>query len=150
MNGPRDPRLRPEVPVGSQLDTLISDYTFARTAHEQAKAEVKPYKQAEDAAEAALFEYMEGQNLRSARHAQHGLVMLSDIAEAQITDAVALVKWAEQAMPEILTANRQRLGVIVRDILKGDREPVDTTTPEGLPPGVSFYLRRSINWRRGS
>lgn len=126
---------------------LIAAYVFARTTLETMKDEIKPYQRDADKAEADLFDFLESQNLRSVRDATRGLFTISDIAEPRVVDAASLVTWAEDAMPEILTANRSRLGAIIREILRGDR-PMVNGTPEGLPPGVEATFRRSINWRR--
>lgn len=130
-----------------RIADLIRVYAEARFQLDQAKEAAKPLQAAKDRAEADLFDAMENQNLRSVRHGTLGLFMLSDLAEPQLLDAVQFVRWAEDAMPEILTANRQRLAVVIREILRGERDRL-SADGDGLPPGVGFTTRRNINWRK--
>lgn len=129
------------------IERLVVEYAAARRALDDMRQQTKPYQERKDRAEQALFDALEDQQLRSVRHAELGLFTLSILADPRIDNSDAFVAWAEKAMPELLMANRQRLGVIVREVLKGERDPI-TATDEGLPPGVGYGMRRSISWRQ--
>lgn len=128
---------------------LVAEYAFAREALDEVKQRTKPFQERKDAAETALFDALENAGLKSVRHATLGLFTLSDLAEPRVADPATFVAWAERAMPEVLTANRQRLAVVIREILRGDRPFASQDTEYGLPPGVDFSTRRNINWRKG-
>lgn len=130
-----------------QLRELVEELAAARRALADMKEKLKPYQLAEDAAESALFDALENASMRSVRHKDLGLFTLSDLAEPRIEDPIAFVAWADKAAPELLTANRQRLAVVVREVLRGER-PAITDTAEGLPPGVAYSTRRTIGWRQ--
>lgn len=124
----------------SKLEPLIEKYAEAREVREQAAALTKAAAELEDLAEAALFDLMETQGLRSVRHKTLGLFSLNDLAWAKVSDEAVARAWAEATMPEIITLNRQRLSVVVRESLRGERD---------MPPGVEFSTTRNISWRRG-
>lgn len=121
------------------IHLLVEAYADCRNAREEADERAKGLRSAEDAAEAALFEAMERLNLRSVQHAR-GRFTLNDLAWASLSDEDKAREWAEAEMPELLTLNRQRLSVLVRQHLKGER-------PE-MPPGVDYRVSRKISWRR--
>lgn len=134
------------VPAASgRVADLITEYASARTVLSDAKARLVPLQTAKDAAEAALFDFMENQDLRSVRHGELGLFILSDLAEPVMEDPRAFVAWAEDTMPELLTANRSRLAVVIREVLRGERS---LGLDSEMPPGVAYTTRRTINWRR--
>lgn len=121
------------------LDALIRAYVDARIVREAASAREKELRAIEDRAEADLFDAMERVNLRSATHDELGMFILSDLAWAKVTDEAKAREWAEHEAPELLLLNRQRLAVVVREALKGERD---------MPPGVDWTTSRGVNWRR--
>jgi len=123
-----------------ELNALMEAYAIARAGREAAGDVEKERRRIEDEAERQLFDAMERLQLRSARHDTYGLFTLNDMANAVVTDEGELRKWALEEMPELLLANRARLGKVVRDTLR-----------EGgvMPPGVDVAFKRGINWRRG-
>ena len=128
-----------DAPVAAgPIDELIQAYAAARSAREDSDARTKRLRVAEEAAERELFDELERQNLRSARHAL-GLFGLNDTAWAAIEDRDAARIWAEAEAPELITLNSQRLSAMIRERL---REGDD------LPPGVGYTVSRKINWRR--
>lgn len=128
------------VEARGELDALINAYADARLYREQADDHAKKLRATETEIEGKLFEAMERLNLRAVRHAR-GLFTLNDLAWAVVDDEGSARDWAESNMPELLLLNRQRLSVVVREHLKGERD--------ALPPGVSWRTSRGINWRRG-
>ncbi|HEY6058725.1 MAG TPA: hypothetical protein VIV06_11870 [Candidatus Limnocylindrales bacterium] len=131
-----------DIREGSRLDGLAAEYAKARTALDQALDALKPVRAAHDEAERALFDAMENQGLASIR-THLGLFRVDDLADAKVEDEGAARAWAEQAMPELLLLNRQRLSALVRRILRGEED-----VPKELPPGVTFATRQGITWRR--
>lgn len=137
-----------ELPIGeaphpesrASLDALVNAYADARRAREEADDRVKRLTDIEQRAETALFDEMERLNLRSVKH-DRGLFMLNDLAWASVEDREAVLSWAQREFPELLTLNNQRLSVLVREYLKGERDE--------MPPGTGFKTSRKINWRRG-
>lgn len=127
-----------DAPMG--LDALIEAYVSARSQREQASERVKRLQEIEDRVTADLFDSMERLNLRSAKHDNLGTFALNDLAWAKVIDEPTARAWAETAYPELLSVNRQRLSVIVREALK---------TGDALPPGVDFTTTRKISWRGG-
>lgn len=125
----------PEIP---ELNGLVEAYVAARGRREDASATEKRLREVESRAELALFDELERQNLRSVRHATLGLFYLNDQVSATVTDDVALRSWAVEVMPELLIANRARLGSVVRHTLKEGGE---------LPPGTDYSTYRKIGWR---
>lgn len=121
------------------LDLLIKAYADARNAREEADERAKALRAAEGAVEVQLFDAMERLSLRSVQH-ERGRFGLNDLAWADIEDSDVAREWAKAAMPELLTLNNQRLSMIVREFLKGERDE--------LPPGVGFKTSRKISWRR--
>lgn len=121
------------------IAALVNAYADLRVRREEASDHLKKLQAAEDAAAASLFDAMERQSLRSVRH-ERGLFSLNDLAWAKLEDSDIAREWAKTNMPEILTLNNQRLSVIVRDFIKGERDE--------LPPGVGFSVSRKISWRR--
>lgn len=120
------------------LDGLIAAYADARNVREEADERAKRLREIEDRAEAELFDALERLSIRSVRHAR-GLFSLSDLAWASVLDEDSARQWAEAERPELLTLNRQRLSVIVREALK-EAQP--------LPPGIDYKVTRKITWRR--
>ena len=87
----------------TKIDTLIEAYAIARAARETLAAQVKAAQETEDREEAALFDAMEAQGLRSVRHKDLGLFSLNDLAWAKVTDEALARSWAEATAPEIIT-----------------------------------------------
>lgn len=136
-----DVDLLPSAPAERvELDALVGAYAAARGVREEASDHEKRLRAIEAQAETALFEALERLGLRSVRHRTLGLFTLNDMANAVVTDELALRAWALIEMPELMLPNRQRLGKVVRDTLK-----------EGgaMPPGTDVTFFRKINWRRG-
>lgn len=129
----------PGRPEQRQLNLLINDYADRRRTREDIEADAKEARGLEEKAELALFGFLEAANLRSVRH-ERGLFYLNDQAWARVTDEDKARAWAEAEMPEIITLNRQRLSVVVRERIKESRD---------LPPGVDFTTTQKIGWRRG-
>lgn len=128
-------------PAGQRgLNALVEAYAAARNAKAQAAEHVKRLQAVEDRATADLFDAMERVNLRSLKHDTLGTFSLNDLAWPKVEDEAAARAWAETEFPEAITVNRQRLAVIVREALRGERE---------FPPGVDYSLSRKINWRGG-
>lgn len=123
----------------NDLDVLINAYADARRAREDKEEEAKRLHESEEIVERQLFSVMEAQSLRSVKH-ERGTFYLNDQAWAKVADEDAARTWAEAEKPELITLNRQRLSVIVRErILSG----------EEMPPGVDFTTTQKIGWRRG-
>lgn len=122
-----------------ELDVLIRALADARNEHEEASDHEKALRLIAEGHETALFDAMERLNIRAVRH-ERGLFTLNDLAWAKIEDRAAALAWAEANEPELLTLNNQRLSVVVREHLKGERAE--------LPAGVAFSTTRKITWRR--
>lgn len=127
-------------PGPGKFNDLIEAYALARANRERLDDETKAAREKEAAAEAALFDRMEQQNLRSVRHEQYGLFILNDLAWADVRDRAKAREWAENEMPELLLLNSSQLSTVVRAALRGERD---------MPPGVEAKFSRKINWRRG-
>lgn len=125
---------------GPELNTLIEAYAAARQQREAASARLKQFQEIEDRVTRDLFDAMERINVRSVKHDTLGTFALNDLAWAKIEDADLARVWAETEFPEAITINLQRLAVIVREALRGDRQ---------MPPGVSYSTSRKISWRGG-
>lgn len=130
----------PDIPEPGQthLAYLITEYAQARIKYERAKDAAKLEQERMEAAERRLFDAMDAQGLRSVRSEDYGLFLLDDKAWASVTDEAEARKWAQNEHPELITLNRMRLSVLVREALKEG-------TP--LPPGVSFSTAAGIGWR---
>lgn len=122
------------------INSLIEAYAAARSVRVEAQAHLKRCQAVEDRATADLFDAMERVNVRSLTHDTLGTFSLNDLAWPKVTDEEAARAWAQTEFPEAITINRQRLAVIVREALRGERQ---------LPPGVDYSLSRKINWRGG-
>jgi len=122
-----------------ELFAAMEAYAVARAARETVSAQEKRLREVEYRAEQSLFDALERQHLRSARHHSLGLFILNDQANAVVTDEAALRAWAQEEMPELLLPNRQRLGAVIRTTLKEGGD---------LPPGTDAAFYRKIQWRR--
>ena len=127
-----------EAPERPELNGLVEAYVAARTRREDAGAQEKRLREVELRAEVALFDELERQGLRSVRHGRLGLFYLNDQVSPTVNDDAALREWATQEMPELLIANRARLGAVIRAALKEGRD---------LPPGTDYGTYRKIGWR---
>lgn len=129
------------------LTDLASDLADKRVELEEAQAVVKELQDTHDQYQERLFTALEDAGITSFR-SERGLFSLNDLAWPAVEDEQALREWCEAYMPELLTANRQRLAVPLRRALRG--EEVLPGTPDGqeLPPGLSYRLSRKITWRR--
>lgn len=123
-----------------ELNTLIEAYAAARATREVISDQEKRLREVEAKAEGELFDALERLGLRSARHKDLGLFTLNDMANAVVNDESKLREWALEEMPELMLPNRQRLGKVVRDLMKEGGD---------LPPGTDVTFYRKINWRRG-
>jgi hypothetical protein len=130
------------------LTDLAERYALTRVYVESLRDALKIEQDKLDADEARLFDAMEKLGIRAFRHELYGQFLLSDLADATLPDPYVFVAWARDNAPELLIANRMRLGKLIRDHMKGDYDFPEPGTPTGLPPGVDFKTRRSINWRR--
>jgi hypothetical protein len=128
------------IPERPELDDLVSAYAIARANREAVSDEEKRLRTIEGAAEGELFDALERLGLRSVRHRELGLFTLNDMANAVVSDEARLREWALEVMPELMLPNRQRLGKVVRDLMKEGGE---------LPPGTDVSFYRKISWRRG-
>ncbi len=133
------------VAADSPIDALIQDYADARNAREAADEEAKRLRETEQQYEQKLFDALEKQGLRSVKHAR-GSFSLNDLAWASIADAEKARQWAEASMPELLTLNTQKLSVIVRETIRGERE--DLAEADLEQHGITYRLTRGIKWRR--
>lgn len=122
----------------ADINVLVMAYADSRVAREAAEEHAKQLRRAEEAIEVQLFDLMEKMNLRSVQHAR-GRFSLNDLAWPVTEDADAAREWAKIAQPDLLLLNNQRLAVIVREALRGERD---------MPPGVDFRTSRKISWRR--
>ena len=129
------------IPVAPPLlKELIVNYATARSQREAVSQRENELRKIEDAAQGALFDELERQSLRQARHETLGLFTMNDMANALVTDEAKLREWALIEMPELMLPNRQRLSKVLRDTLKEGGD---------LPPGTDVTFYRKINWRRG-
>lgn len=119
------------------LANLLAD---ARVALDEANDRAKEAQAAYDKVQEELFAALEDAGLQQIR-TDRGLFRLNDLAWAAVKDEEQARLWAEQNAPELITLNRQRLSVIVRNVLKGEEGAV-------MPPGVDFTTSRKITWRR--
>lgn len=125
--------------MNPQIDALVERYVRARVERERAEEELKRLRSIETEAELALFDALERYGLRAVVHEAYGHFRLNDQAWARITDLAAAREWAESQAPELITLNHQRLSVLVREFLRGERDE--------LPPGVGYTTSRKIAWR---
>lgn len=139
-----EPALAKDPSALRRLADILAD---ARVEYEQAQEIADDRKKAYDAIEAAMFDALEAAGIDSIRTAR-GLFRLNDLAWARIEDPEAAKAWADEAMPELLTLNNQRLSKIVRDALKGEITIEGAVPGTGLPPGVGYTTSRKITWRR--
>lgn len=135
-------------PLQPSLTDYAERYALTRVYVESLRDALKLEQEKLDDDEARLFDAMEKLGIRAFRHGDYGQFLLSDLADATLPDPYVFVQWARDNAPELLIANRMRLGKLIRDHMKGDYEFPEPGTPTGLPPGVDFKTRRSINWRR--
>lgn len=126
------------VPSGGELDTLIAEYKVKRVLKDMLAEQLTEAEKDLAVAEVALFDEMERMSLRSVR-TPDGTFSLNDLPYARVADEGQAAAWAEANMPEILTLNRARLSTVVREKLREGGE---------LPPGVDFWTKRGIKWRR--
>jgi len=121
-----------------ELADLLGD---ARIVLDKANDVAKEAQTAYDAVEAKMFDALENAGLQQIR-TERGLFRLNDLAWASVTDETVAREWAEHNEPALLLLNRQRLSVIVRQVLKGEGDYTE------MPPGVDFRTSRKITWRR--
>ncbi len=126
----------PELPPA--LPALIDACADARIELDAASDAEKRARDGYEAAEAKLFDALEGLNMMSVR-TPRGLFSRNELAWAQVEDEAAARSWAEKFMPELLLLNRQRLSSLIREKIR-DQDP--------MPDGVSFTTSRKITWRR--
>lgn len=119
------------------LANLLAD---ARVVLDEANDRAKEAQAAYDKVQAELFDALENAGLQQIR-TERGLFRLNDLAWASVTDETAARAWADEHAPELITLNRQRLAVVVRNAIKGE----DGAT---MPPGVEATFSRKITWRR--
>lgn len=126
-----------DIRPGAYLSDIIDAYALSREAYERADEVAKQKRETMEKVEAQLFAEMERQNLRSVKH-DRGTFYLNDQAWARVADEVAARQWAQHEHPELITLNRSRLSVLVREALK-EGQP--------LPPGVDFTASQKVGWR---
>jgi aspartate aminotransferase-like enzyme len=127
-----------EDPNAGRFTEAIDEFANARLALDEVKDTLEVAQSKYDAAEAHLFDLLEASGLRQVRTAR-GLFTMNDLAWAAVEDGEKAREWADTFMPEIITLNRSRLAVVVRNCLK-EGDP--------LPPGVSYTTSRKVTWRR--
>lgn len=127
-------------PAPDSINALIEAYAAARSAKTEAAERQKKLQQVEDHATRDLFDALERVNLRSVKHDTLGTFSLNDLAWPKVVDEELVRAWAQMEMPDVITVNKQRLAVIVREALKGERD---------MPPGLEYSTSRKINWRGG-
>ena len=143
----------PESPPAAGFDDLTLEYALARSEYEIKRAELTPFRDRLNAAEMALFDAMENQNLSGVRTTL-GYFRRDVTVDAAVEDASLFAGWAKQWMPEILQPNYMRLSKLVRDALGAGAKRRRAEDAFGLgtgvlPPGVDFRPRRGIAWTRG-
>lgn len=126
------------VPANGELDALVAAYKVKRVFKEMAADALTEAEKELSTAETALFDEMERMGLQSIR-TPDGTFSLNDLPYARVADEDKARAWADDNLPELLTLNRQRLSTVVRQRLKAG---------EDLPPGVDFWSKRGITWRR--
>lgn len=139
--------IEPQTPTEPTAIVALADLVANRRIElEKVNDLQKEAQAAYDEVEARLFDVLEATGLQQIR-TERGLFRLNDLAWASVTDEAAARDWAEHNEPALLLLNRQRLSVIVRQVLKGE-ESAPGLEPGQMPPGVDYRTSRKITWRR--
>ncbi len=125
--------------VRADLKAIADDLANARVELDKAADAEKAARAVYEQYESELFTALENAQLLQFR-TERGLFSRNELAWAKVENEDTARAWAEANLPELLLLNRQRLSVIVREYLKGERDE--------LPPGVDFTTSRKITWRR--
>lgn len=124
--------------TGDRIGDHVERYADACIVLDEAMDAEKAARATKERLEDALFDALEAEGVRQVRH-HRGLFSMNDLAWAAVEDESKAREWAEAEHPEIITLNRMRLSVMVREAIKAGTD---------MPPGVTFSTSRKVTWRR--